>query len=139
MHDLNSIKRLLPHREPFLFLDRLEEVDSPRKGRGIFNLKLPDLTNRPLFNPYLLLIEFAAQTSAYVSAYSSSLQDPSLDKQGYLVTIKDFTVKNTVEFDKEIMEFHADVTLLKNYKTLYRYFFSVGKYIEGELEFIGNK
>ncbi len=138
IHDKTMIKRLLPHREPFLFLDSLEDVDSPHRGSGFVRLQTSDLRDRPLFDIYLVLVEFAAQASAYVSFFSSFNKDSSLSNRGYLVTIRDFNIKKCVESTGNYADFSVRVSLLKNYKTLYRYFFSVDDYIEGELEFIAD-
>jgi beta-hydroxyacyl-ACP dehydratase FabZ len=36
--DIEEIKRILPHREPFLFLDRVEELLPGRRATGFWNV-----------------------------------------------------------------------------------------------------
>lgn len=64
--DINTIKRLLPHREPFLFIDEVLEKSATRviarryirKDEFFFTGHFPD---EPIF-PGVLIIEAIAQT-----------------------------------------------------------------------------
>jgi len=72
--DINDILKLLPHRYPFLLVDRLEEVEEGTKCVGYKNVTF----NEPFFQghfpghpimPGVLIIEAMAQTGgAYVAA-----------------------------------------------------------------------
>lgn len=133
-HDINSIKSILPHREPFLFLDRLQDIEPPYRGKGFVTLPIQKLKNLPLFDLKLILIEFSAQTSAYVAVYDEDTESRS--NKGYLVTIKDFiSLKPDISLEKD-QEFMVSVELLKHYKALYRYKFTIKDILIGELEFI---
>lgn len=67
--DIQRIMSLLPHRYPFLMIDRLEEIDPPNSAIGIKNVTL----NEPHFQghfpghpvmPGALIVEAMGQTAA---------------------------------------------------------------------------
>jgi 3-hydroxyacyl-[acyl-carrier-protein] dehydratase len=69
--DIARIMQLLPHRYPFLLIDRLEDLDGEQSGTGIKNVTI----NEPFFQghfpgkpvmPGVLLIEGMAQTAGAV-------------------------------------------------------------------------
>ena len=69
---INDIKRILPHRYPFLLVDRVIEVDGIRRAVGIKNVTI----NEPFFQghfpeepvmPGVLQIEAMAQTGGIFS------------------------------------------------------------------------
>ena len=69
--DIARIMQLLPHRYPFLLIDRLAELDGEKSGVGIKNVTM----NEPFFQghfpgrpvmPGVLLIEAMAQTTGAI-------------------------------------------------------------------------
>jgi UDP-3-O-[3-hydroxymyristoyl] N-acetylglucosamine deacetylase / 3-hydroxyacyl-[acyl-carrier-protein] dehydratase len=64
--DINAIKKILPHRYPFLFIDKIVELETDRKAVGIKNVTINDyffkghFPNRPIM-PGVLIIEAMAQ------------------------------------------------------------------------------
>lgn len=76
MFDVNEIMKLLPHRYPFLLVDRIIEVDPGKKIVGLKNVTI----NEPFFPghfpghpvmPGVLIVEAMAQVAALL-VYSSS-------------------------------------------------------------------
>ena len=89
MLDVNEIMKLLPHRFPFLLVDRVLEIDPEKKIVGLKNVTM----NEPFFPghfpghpvmPGVLIVEAMAQVAA-ILVYSSS--DDNKDKITYFVGI----------------------------------------------------
>ena len=85
---VEEIKQIIPHRYPFLLLDRITELsevkDGPRQGRWVKGYKNVTV-NEPFFNghfphrpvmPGVLIVESMAQTGA-IACYRPS--DPDMD------------------------------------------------------------
>lgn len=111
----NVISRILPHRYPFLLLDRVIELDPGKSAVGIKNVTI----NEPYFQghfpgepivPGVLLLESLAQLTAVM--YCSEFFDPNTDwenmtpddipvediasKVGYLAEIRNVKFKSLV-------------------------------------------
>lgn len=81
IYDINDILKVLPHRYPFLFIDKVEMIENGIKGIGYKNVTI----NEPFFQghfpsnpimPGVLQIEAIAQTAAFVIACKDeSLQE----------------------------------------------------------------
>jgi 3-hydroxyacyl-[acyl-carrier-protein] dehydratase len=69
--DINKLLDLLPHRYPFLLVDRIIDIDEDRSCIGIKNVTFnePQFTghfpSRPVF-PGVLLVEGMAQTAGAI-------------------------------------------------------------------------
>lgn len=71
--EIQEVMRLLPHRYPFLLVDRIIEVDGDRSAIGIKNVTMnePHFTGHFPGNPIMpgvLLIEGMAQTAGAICA-----------------------------------------------------------------------
>jgi 3-hydroxyacyl-[acyl-carrier-protein] dehydratase len=90
MMDIGEIQNLLPHRYPFLLVDRVVEIVPGQKLTAYKNVTI----NEPFFNghfpghpvmPGVLILEALAQASA-ILAYKSENMDPS-QKVTYLMGV----------------------------------------------------
>ncbi|GIT78809.1 3-hydroxyacyl-[acyl-carrier-protein] dehydratase FabZ [Leifsonia sp. LS1] len=85
-----DLMRLLPHRHPFLLLDRVYEIEPGTVGIGVKSISIADpvfaghFPNEPIY-PGVLLIEVAAQLCGIILA--SGTTEPAF---GYLASIKRF-------------------------------------------------
>jgi 3-hydroxyacyl-[acyl-carrier-protein] dehydratase len=81
--DILEIMRRLPHRYPFLLVDRIIEIDGDNSAIGIKNVT----ANEPHFQghfpeqpvmPGVLIVEAMAQTAGYICIHSSRAKKPGL-------------------------------------------------------------
>jgi 3-hydroxyacyl-[acyl-carrier-protein] dehydratase len=78
--DIAHIMRLLPHRYPFLLIDRIVDMDRDESGVGIKNVTI----NEPFFQghfpkypvmPGVLIIEALAQTAGALCVHNAGVTD----------------------------------------------------------------
>jgi len=88
--DIGEILKLLPHRYPFLMIDRIIEVDGDNSGIGIKNVTI----NEPIFQghfpgdpvfPGVLIIEGMAQTAGAMAIAAGAATGK--DHIVYLLTV----------------------------------------------------
>lgn len=81
--DIMRVMQLLPHRYPFLMIDRIEDIDGDNSATGIKAVTI----NEPHFQghfpdqpvmPGVLLIEGMAQTAGAICVAAGDQQTPSL-------------------------------------------------------------
>ena len=81
--DIQSIQSLLPHRYPFLLVDRVEDIDGVKTARGIKNVTM----NEPHFQghfpgtpimPGVTIIEALAQTAAVMVGTTHKLHSKNM-------------------------------------------------------------
>ena len=81
--DIHSIQSLLPHRYPFLLVDRVEDIDGVKTARGIKNVTM----NEPHFQghfpgtpimPGVTIIEALAQTAAVMVGTTNKLHNKNM-------------------------------------------------------------
>jgi len=123
MFDIQEILNTLPHRYPFLLIDRILEFE---KGKRIVGLKNVTI-NEPFFQghfpghpimPGVLLIEAMAQTGGVLALKSHP--DPNVQgKLIYFMSIdkakfrKPVVPGDQVRFELEIIKQRATITVLK--------------------------
>ncbi|MCB1426647.1 MAG: 3-hydroxyacyl-ACP dehydratase FabZ [Zhengella sp.] len=90
--DIMRVMELLPHRYPFLLIDRVIEVDGDRSAIGIKNVT----ANEPHFQghfpaapvmPGVLIIEAMAQTAGAICINSATGEDGDAPSVVYFLTI----------------------------------------------------
>lgn len=76
--DIQDIQAILPHRYPFLLVDRVEDIDGVKSARGIKNVSM----NEPHFQghfpgmpimPGVTIVEAMAQTAAVMVGVTNKL------------------------------------------------------------------
>ncbi|MEM6823806.1 MAG: 3-hydroxyacyl-ACP dehydratase FabZ [Pseudomonadota bacterium] len=81
--DIDLIKRILPHRYPFLLVDRVVDISGTERATGIKNVT----ANEPHFQghfpqepvmPGVLIVEALAQTAAVMAGVGLGLADKNL-------------------------------------------------------------
>ena len=81
--DIKLIQSLLPHRYPFLLVDRVEDIDGVKTARGIKNVTM----NEPHFQghfpgtpimPGVTIIEALAQTAAVMVGTTNKLHNKNM-------------------------------------------------------------
>ncbi len=89
MLDIMEIQKMLPHRYPFLFVDRVLEVEPGKRIVGIKNVSMDEpffqghFPSRPIM-PGVLIVEAMAQVSG-VLVYKTSGTD---DKVVYFMSVE---------------------------------------------------
>ena len=88
--DINRIKELIPHRYPFLLIERVQEVEPGEKAIGIKNVSI----NEPHFQghfpeypvmPGVLIVEAMAQTAAVLVIDALSKGSEGKEAEGRIV------------------------------------------------------
>jgi 3-hydroxyacyl-[acyl-carrier-protein] dehydratase len=118
MMDVQEIQKLLPHRYPFLLVDRVVSIDPGKALRAYKNVTV----NEPFFEghfpghpvmPGVLVLEALAQASA-ILAYRSTGFDPS-QKVTYLMAIdgakfrKPTVPGDRLELEVEVIRFKGAI------------------------------
>ena len=96
---IEEIKELIPHREPFLYLDSLVDIVKLKKASGLKTFNKDEdffkghFPGNPVV-PGVILIEMMAQTAAALIAYS--LKSETFDKIVYLMNVESSKFRNPV-------------------------------------------
>lgn len=110
--DLNEIQSLIPHRYPFLFIDKITDVHLGESAVGIKNVSLNEWFFQGHFPDYpimpgVLIIEALAQTAAALVMKTLTVQNGG-EKAGNLVY---FMSIDEAKFRRPVVP--GDVVLLK--------------------------
>jgi 3-hydroxyacyl-[acyl-carrier-protein] dehydratase len=120
--DIVQILDLLPHRYPFLLVDKIIEIDGDNSCIGIKNVTFnePQFTGhfpgRPIF-PGVLLIEGMAQTAGAICV-ASKLATQERPKQVFFMTIDKAKFRKPV-VPGDVVHFH--LTKLSNRRNMWWY------------------
>ena len=102
-----EIENLIPHRKPFLLIDKLTEIVPMISSTGIMNIKKNDFffnghfPGQPVM-PGVLIVEAFGQSAAALTAYSI---DPEIvkNKLVYLMTVNNARFRNPVMPDCQLL------------------------------------
>jgi 3-hydroxyacyl-[acyl-carrier-protein] dehydratase len=81
--DIGLIQRLIPHRYPFLLIDRVEEIDGHSSAVGIKNVSINEphfqghFPSKPIM-PGVTIVEAMAQTAAVMVGVDMDMADKEL-------------------------------------------------------------
>lgn len=123
--DINEIMKYLPHRYPFLMLDRVESVEPGKKIVAVKNVSVNEpffqghFPNRPVF-PGVLIVEAMAQAAAILS-FKSENTTPDADSVYYFVGIDGARFKRPVGPGDQLV---LEVEFLRAIKGIWKF---VGK------------
>jgi len=97
--DIQRLLTLLPHRYPFLLVDRIIDIDGDRSATGIKNVTFnePHFTGHFPANPIMpgvLIVEAMAQTAGAISLLHQGVKEPGIV---YFMTI------DNVKFRKPVL------------------------------------
>lgn len=110
--DLGRIKRMIPHRYPFLLIDRVDEIITGKSAIGIKNVTV----NEPYFAghfpaepvmPGVLIVEAMAQTAGVLVVETLGKIDQDL--LVYFMTIDNTRFRNKV-VPGDVLKLHCEIT-----------------------------
>lgn len=134
--DIQELMQLLPHRYPFLLVDKIVDIDSDRSAVGIKNVTASEpqfqghFPNRPIM-PGVLMIEGMAQTAGAISIRAAGLGGPALI---YFMTIDNAKFRRPV-VPGDVLEYHVKLVKRRGHVCRYTCVAMVGseKVAEAEL------
>src|ERR1700686_5226774 len=118
--DIATVLKLLPHRYPFLMVDRVIEMRGDESGIGIKNVTINEphfqghFPGNPVF-PGVLIIEGMAQTACVLCILATSSTQP---KSVFFLTINKAKFRKQV-IPGDIIEYH--MTKISHRKTMWWY------------------
>ncbi len=135
--DIHEILQYLPHRFPFLMVDRVEEVEPGKRIVAIKNVTINEpffpghFPNRPVM-PGVLILEAMAQVAAILS-FKTAGTKPDANSVYYFVGIDNARFKRPVEPGDQL---RLDVQVLRTIKGILKFAgkASVGEHIVAEAE-----
>ena len=87
-----EIQKVLPHRYPFLLIDRIVEIEPGKKAVGLKNLTGDEwFCQNHSFYPPVLLLESLAQVGGVVLGAKAREEKPDDPEQGLFAGVADFT------------------------------------------------
>ncbi len=110
--DLARIKRMIPHRDPFLLIDRVEQIRNGESAIGIKNVSIDEPYFRGHFPaepvmPGVLIVEAMAQTAGVLVVETLGKIDQEL--LVYFMTVDNCRFRNKV-VPGDVLELHVRVT-----------------------------
>jgi 3-hydroxyacyl-[acyl-carrier-protein] dehydratase len=117
-----QIQDLLPHRHPFLFVDRIVAVESGRSVEGTFQVPedhpfINRSAGQPVF-PALLLVEALGQVAALCIRRSPPGPPAGVQPSGYLVRVDECCFDHEVHVGDQV---HLLARLIAGYGPLFKF------------------
>jgi len=120
--DIHQILKRLPHRYPFLLVDRVTELDKDKRILALKNVTMNEpffmghFPHRPVM-PGVLILEAMAQAAALLS-FASMDTDPGDDTVVYFAGIDGARFKRPVEPGDQLF---LEATILRAKAGIYKY------------------
>ncbi|MBL8458891.1 MAG: 3-hydroxyacyl-ACP dehydratase FabZ [Zoogloea sp.] len=120
--DINEIRQYIPHRYPFLLVDRIVEIELGKRAMGLKNVTI----NEPFFpghfphNPVMpgvLIIEALAQAAA-VLAFKTEGTIPDKDAMVYFASVDNVRFKRPVVPGDQLM---LDVEIVRTIRNIWKF------------------
>jgi 3-hydroxyacyl-[acyl-carrier-protein] dehydratase len=130
--DIHQVLKKLPHRYPFLLVDRVLEVEKGVRIRALKNITINEpfftghFPHRPVM-PGVLMLEALAQAAALLS-FETEGQTPDENTIYYFAGIDGARFKRPVEPGDQLI---LEVTLLRSKARVYKY--AARATVDGEL------
>jgi len=122
MMDIHEILKLLPHRYPFLLVDRVLEIDKGKSIRAVKNVTINEpffvghFPHRPVM-PGVLMLEAMEQTAALLS-FATAGVSPDDKTVYYFAGVDGARFRRPVEPGDQLV---MDVTLLRAKGGIYKF------------------
>jgi 3-hydroxyacyl-[acyl-carrier-protein] dehydratase len=128
MMENKEIQSILPHRYPFLLVDRIQELEPGKRGVGIKNLTGNEwCLNGGAAYPPVLLLESLAQVGGIVLGSKAREENPNSRFIGLFAGVSDFHFQRSpVRGEQMILK----VELSQSLASIYR--FNAEVFVEGE-------
>jgi 3-hydroxyacyl-[acyl-carrier-protein] dehydratase len=119
MMENREIQKILPHRYPFLLIDRVVEIEPGKKGVGLKNLT----GNEWFFQghssyPPNLLLESLAQVGGVVLGEKARQEDPKAVVQGLFAGVTDFTFQRCAAPGEQV---RLKMEVLQSLASIYKF------------------
>ena len=117
--NINEIKKIIPHRKPFLFLDSLDIIERGKSGIGHIFFKEDEFffeghfPNNPIV-PGVIIVEALAQAAGVVSGYEFIKED----RKVLFMSISSVKFRKPVK-PNQALSLH--VSKLNQVKNVYKY------------------
>ena len=117
-----EIKKLLPHREPMLLIDKLINIVPLKSATAIVNVKKGNFyfdghfPDQPVM-PGVLIVEAFGQAAAALTAHGIDLKEHK-DKLVYLMSVEKARFRNPVMPDCEL---HLDIEAVRSHGRVWKY------------------
>ncbi len=126
MLDVVEIQKILPHRYPFLLVDRVTEIDEGKSIRAYKNVSISEpvfeghFPGHPIY-PGVMIIEGMAQAGGVLAFKSSSkeAQEAAKDKVVYFMSIDKCKFRNPVrpgdrlEYELQVLKHRGNIWVLE--------------------------
>ena len=118
MMESPEIQSILPHRYPFLLVDRILEIEPGKKGTGIKNLSGSEWFFQGHFSyPPTLLLESLAQVGGIVLGSKAREENPQSRFIGLFAGVSDFQFQRCPTLGEQII---LKVEVTQSLASLYR-------------------